>query len=579
MGGAPDDQPHLEYGPDDPAKVTADSQPDWYLGSPRACSGSCRASSPTSPVTPSPGTSSSPARCCRWPCCCSSSWCWGRSWRPGCAGTPASTTCWSGPATFPPRTAFLAAMVAEYGLLWAAGGNDILATKLHLSVNSITYVMRVAVLLGPVLVFLLVRRLCVGLQRVEAEELAARPGDRGDPAVAGGWLQRAAPPDRRRPRLHAQHPSGRRGRRGAGGGGRRRGRAARTPPPGAGAAVSRLVGRGARRPPRPRSWRPRTGTPSTRRSWRRGSSTRSTGTSSTTTSSATPRQCPCGVATVGRTATDRATGALVGRRCDPVAGAESGQPSVATSSGAASSPLPSSMAYDRAGDQAADDRGQDEQPELDDGVASGEERRPRGARRVTEQLVMGMSTRWIGVKHRPMAIPATPVMPRVEVAPRITIRKTKGVITTSGVRKAPAGRKPAGECAPYPLAPEPARRRAVPARGADCATREQHGPRRGEPPTSWASTSQGEHVLAGEPAAGGEPDGDRGVDVRAGDVADGVGHGEHGEAEGQRDAVEADSLPAMTAAPQPPKTSQNVPRNSAAIRRGMGCMGRSTFLA
>ena len=63
-------------------------------------------------------------------------------------------------------------MVAEYGLLWAAGGNDILATQLHLSVNSITYVMRVAVLVGPVLVFLLVRRLCVGLQRVEAEELA-----------------------------------------------------------------------------------------------------------------------------------------------------------------------------------------------------------------------------------------------------------------------------------------------------------------------------------------------------------------------------------------------------------------------
>ncbi len=31
-----------------------------------------------------------------------------------------------------------------------------------------------------------------------------------------------------------------------------------------------------------------------------------------------------------------------------------------------------------------------------------------------------------------------------------------------------------------------------------------------------------------------EADGDRGIEVAAGDVADGVGHGQHGEAEGER---------------------------------------------
>ena len=42
-------------------------------------------------------------------------------------------------------------------------------------------------------------------------------------------------------------------------------------------------------------------------------------------------------------------------------------------------------------------------------------------------------------------------------------------------------------------------------------------------------------------AADDEADGDGRVQVAAGDVADGVGHGQHGEAEGERDADEADA--------------------------------------
>ena len=32
----------------------------------------------------------------------------------------------------------MVALITFYGLLWAAGGNDIIAIKLHLSINEIT---------------------------------------------------------------------------------------------------------------------------------------------------------------------------------------------------------------------------------------------------------------------------------------------------------------------------------------------------------------------------------------------------------------------------------------------------------
>ena len=62
-------------------------------------------------------------------------------------------------------------MIAAYGLLWAAGGNDILATRLHVSLNGITYAIRVAIFVVPPLVFLIARRWCIGLQRADNDRL------------------------------------------------------------------------------------------------------------------------------------------------------------------------------------------------------------------------------------------------------------------------------------------------------------------------------------------------------------------------------------------------------------------------
>ncbi|MGN6252357.1 MAG: cytochrome bc1 complex cytochrome b subunit [Marmoricola sp.] len=75
------------------------------------------------------------------------------------------------PRNAPTRTAFLAAMVTLYGLLWAEGGNDILATQFKLNLNDITYFMRVAVFVIPVLVFILAKRWCISLQRHDNEML------------------------------------------------------------------------------------------------------------------------------------------------------------------------------------------------------------------------------------------------------------------------------------------------------------------------------------------------------------------------------------------------------------------------
>jgi ubiquinol-cytochrome c reductase cytochrome b subunit len=75
------------------------------------------------------------------------------------------------PRNAPTRTAFLSAMITLYGLLWAAGGNDILATQFHLNLNAITYFMRGAVFVIPVLVFILAKRWCISLQRADNDRL------------------------------------------------------------------------------------------------------------------------------------------------------------------------------------------------------------------------------------------------------------------------------------------------------------------------------------------------------------------------------------------------------------------------
>ncbi|HEY0889563.1 MAG TPA: ubiquinol-cytochrome c reductase cytochrome b subunit [Nocardioides sp.] len=169
MGGLLTINPVWKYGPYDPTKVTAGSQPDWYMGWP---DGALRIM---------PGWESH-----FW----GSTWSWNvflpiivlpgllftvllllpfiESW---VTGDKREHHLLQRPRNAPTRTATMAALISLYGLFWAAGGNDIIAIELGLSINQITYFMRAAVFIVPVIVFLVTRRWCIALQRHDNEML------------------------------------------------------------------------------------------------------------------------------------------------------------------------------------------------------------------------------------------------------------------------------------------------------------------------------------------------------------------------------------------------------------------------
>ena len=69
------------------------------------------------------------------------------------------------PRNAPTRTAIGAAALTFYGCLLLAGGNDVIALKLHLSIEAITRTLRVAVLVAPLAMAWATYRTCLALQR------------------------------------------------------------------------------------------------------------------------------------------------------------------------------------------------------------------------------------------------------------------------------------------------------------------------------------------------------------------------------------------------------------------------------
>jgi len=169
MGGTMAINPVWRYGPYNPAEVTAGSQPDWYMGWP---DGALR-------IMPNLETHI-----------------WGvtLSWNvflpiivlPGLmftivmmlpfleqwiTGDKREHHLLQRPRNAPTRTALMVALMTFYGLMWAAGGNDIIAIKMRLSINQITYFMRAAVFIGPVIAFMITRRWCISLQRHDNDKV------------------------------------------------------------------------------------------------------------------------------------------------------------------------------------------------------------------------------------------------------------------------------------------------------------------------------------------------------------------------------------------------------------------------
>ncbi|MDP2014112.1 MAG: hypothetical protein Q8L05_07795, partial [Actinomycetota bacterium] len=75
------------------------------------------------------------------------------------------------PRNAPTRTALGAMSIAFYLLLFVGGGNDIIASAFGVSINAIIWFLRITLFLIPPLVFVITRRICLGLQRRDRDKL------------------------------------------------------------------------------------------------------------------------------------------------------------------------------------------------------------------------------------------------------------------------------------------------------------------------------------------------------------------------------------------------------------------------
>ena len=169
MGGLLSINPVWKYGPYDPSKVTAGSQPDWYMGWPDGALrimpgwessffGVTMSWNVFLPIIVLPGLMFTILLMLPFI----------ENW---ITGDKRNHHLLQRPRNAPTRTATMVALMTFYGLMWAAGGNDIIAITFDLSINQITYFMRVAVFVGPLIAFYITRRWCISLQRQDTDKL------------------------------------------------------------------------------------------------------------------------------------------------------------------------------------------------------------------------------------------------------------------------------------------------------------------------------------------------------------------------------------------------------------------------
>jgi ubiquinol-cytochrome c reductase cytochrome b subunit len=75
------------------------------------------------------------------------------------------------PRNQPVRTGLGVMALTFYTILFAAGGNDILAIVFGMSINAITWAFRVLIFVLPPLAFVVTKRVCLGLQRRDREKV------------------------------------------------------------------------------------------------------------------------------------------------------------------------------------------------------------------------------------------------------------------------------------------------------------------------------------------------------------------------------------------------------------------------
>ena len=69
------------------------------------------------------------------------------------------------------RTAIGIAVITWYGVMWLEGANDVIADHFNISLYLTTEIARYAVVIGPIVAYIVTKRICLGLQRKDAEML------------------------------------------------------------------------------------------------------------------------------------------------------------------------------------------------------------------------------------------------------------------------------------------------------------------------------------------------------------------------------------------------------------------------
>jgi ubiquinol-cytochrome c reductase cytochrome b subunit len=159
--------PIWNYGPYDPSPVSAGTQPDWYIG---FADGALRLLPPgldlvigeyTIPfgvMIPLIGLVVFLAVVALFPFL--EAWITGDKREHHILDRPRNT---------PVRTAIGAAGVVFYAVLWAAASSDLIATHFKLSIEGVIHALQALTVLGPVIAYLVTKRVCLGLQKKDRE--------------------------------------------------------------------------------------------------------------------------------------------------------------------------------------------------------------------------------------------------------------------------------------------------------------------------------------------------------------------------------------------------------------------------
>ena len=167
LGAIASINPIWMYGPYTPGQISAGSQPDFYMG---WLDGLVRMSPPIEthafghtiswnillPGLIIPGLVFTPIALYPWI----------ESW---VTGDKREHHLLDRPRNKPNRTALGAATLAFFAVALINGGNDLIATHFHLSINQIMWFARIGIIVIPIVVFIVTKRLCLSLQRADRD--------------------------------------------------------------------------------------------------------------------------------------------------------------------------------------------------------------------------------------------------------------------------------------------------------------------------------------------------------------------------------------------------------------------------